>query len=46
MVIPDGSKIENEIKEIAGRLGGAVNLVAFVSTRKRRKKCWPVMKLT
>jgi ABC-2 type transport system permease protein len=33
MVIPQDSKIEEEIREIAGRLGGAVNLVDFVGTR-------------
>ncbi len=34
MVIPENSKIGDEIKEIAGKLGGAVDLVDFVSTRE------------
>ena len=33
MVIPQDSKIEEEIREIAGRLQGAVDLVDFVDTR-------------
>ena len=34
MVIPENSKIEDEIKDIVGRLAGAVDLVDFVRTRE------------
>ena len=34
MVIPQDSKIEQEIKDITGRLKGAVDLVDYVSTRE------------
>jgi ABC-2 type transport system permease protein len=38
MVIPETSKIENEIRDIAGRLTGAVDMVDIISSRQEAEE--------